>query len=261
MSANPYAAPKTHVADVPLAGPDGSFLREGQSVSAGNGWNWISQAWQLNGQQRGTWIGIFVLFGVIVIVMSLIPFLGTLLLALVTPVLYGGIMQGCEAQRKGQRIEVGHLFAGFRNHTGKLVAVGVFTLLAFLAILVLVGLIFGFSMMAAMMGAEPTPEQMAAGMMGMLLGALVATGLSIPVYMAIWFSTPLITLNDLEVGDALKKSFQACLKNILPFLVWGFVMFVLAIVASIPLMLGWLLLGPVLLASVYTAYRDIFYAG
>ena len=260
MAANPYAAPKTHVADVPIAGPDGSFIRDGQSVAAGNGWTWISQAWDMNGQQRGTWIGLFVLFGVFVIVMSVIPFLGSLVLALVTPIIYGGVMLGCEAQRKGQRIEVGHLFAGFRQHTGKLVGVGVFTLLAFLAIFALVGVVFGFSMMAVMMGGNPTPDQLGS-MMTVALGALIATGLSVPVYMAIWFSTPLITLNNLDVGEALKRSFRACLKNVLPFLVWGAVMFVLAIVASIPLMLGWLLLGPVLLASVYTSYRDIFYAG
>ena len=33
--------------------------------------------------------------------------------------------------------------------------------------------------------------------------------------------------------------------------------FVLAIVASIPLFLGWFLLGPVLMVSLYLAYRDV----
>jgi uncharacterized membrane protein len=64
----------------------------------------------------------------------------------------------------------------------------------------------------------------------------------------------------MDVAAALKASFFACLKNIVPFLVYGIVGFVLAIVASIPVMLGWLVLGPVFIASVYTAYRDIFYA-
>jgi uncharacterized membrane protein len=57
---------------------------------------------------------------------------------------------------------------------------------------------------------------------------------------------------------ALKESFVGCLRNILPFLVYSIVVLVLGIVASIPLGLGWLVLGPVLIASVYTAYRDIF---
>ena len=261
MATDPYAAPKSHVADVPSASPDGSFIAAGQGVGTGNGWSWIADAWTLTGQQRGTWIGLFVLFAVVVVVLSLIPFFGSLLLALVMPVLYGGIMLGCDAQRRGQRIEVGHLFAGFKNHAGKLIGVGVLTLLAFVAIFVVIMAIFGFGMMSMMMGGgEPSPEQLQTGIAGMLIALLVMTGLSVPVYMAVWFSTPLITLNGLEVGAALRTSFFACLKNVLPFLIWGVMMFLLAIVASIPLLLGWLLLGPVLIASVYTAYRDIFYA-
>jgi uncharacterized membrane protein len=58
----------------------------------------------------------------------------------------------------------------------------------------------------------------------------------------------------------MKASFMGCLKNILPFLVYGVIMFGLAIVASIPLALGWLVLGPMTIASVYTAYRDIYFS-
>jgi hypothetical protein len=36
-------------------------------------------------------------------------------------------------------------------------------------------------------------------------------------------------------------------------------MLLLCIAASIPLFLGWLLLGPVITVSVYTSYRDIFH--
>jgi hypothetical protein len=41
--------------------------------------------------------------------------------------------------------------------------------------------------------------------------------------------------------------------------VFGVAFFLLAIVATIPVGLGWLVLGPVLLASIYTGYRDIYY--
>jgi len=36
------------------------------------------------------------------------------------------------------------------------------------------------------------------------------------------------------------------------------VFFLLALVAMIPIGLGWLVLGPMLSASVYTSYRDIY---
>ena len=43
-----------------------------------------------------------------------------------------------------------------------------------------------------------------------------------------------------------------------PFLIYSIVLLVLGIVAAIPLGLGWLVLGPVAIASVYVAYRDIY---
>ena len=59
---------------------------------------------------------------------------------------------------------------------------------------------------------------------------------------------------------AMKVSFFGCLKNIVPFLLYGVVMMVLCVVAAIPVMLGYLVLGPVIIASIYTGYRDIFTA-
>ena len=58
----------------------------------------------------------------------------------------------------------------------------------------------------------------------------------------------------------MKVSFFGCLKNIVPFLLYGVVMMVLCVVAAIPVMLGYLVLGPVIIASIYTGYRDIFTA-
>jgi len=99
----------------------------------------------------------------------------------------------------------------------------------------------------------------AAAMGGSVLIAwLVALALSIPIYMALWFAPSLVVLGGRAPVAALKESFVGCLRNILPFLVYSIVVVVLGIVASIPLGLGWLVLGPVLIASVYTAYRDIF---
>jgi hypothetical protein len=42
--------------------------------------------------------------------------------------------------------------------------------------------------------------------------------------------------------------------------VQGVILLVASIVASIPLGLGWLVLGPVLVASIYTGYRDIYFS-
>ncbi|HUK61706.1 MAG TPA: BPSS1780 family membrane protein [Dongiaceae bacterium] len=259
MATDPYAAPRARVADQPGGGGDGSFVEEGQAVAAGNGWQWIADAWGHFKQQPGIWIAIVVILLVVFALLGMIPLVGPLANALLGPVFAGGIMLGCDAQRQGGELEIGHLFAGFKQNAGKLVLIGVFNLVAWLIIGVVIALVAGAGVMAGMMGGDSTGVRTAAGLGAIALAGLIALALSVPVYMAIWFAAPLVALNDLDSIVALKTSFSVCLKNIVPFLLYGVVMFALAIVASIPLGLGWLALGPVLAASVYTAYRDVFY--
>jgi uncharacterized membrane protein len=76
--------------------------------------------------------------------------------------------------------------------------------------------------------------------------------------MALWFAPALVVFHELGAVEAMKQSFTGCLRNIVPFLVYGVILIVPAFIASIPLGLGWLVLGPVTAASIYTAYRDIY---
>jgi uncharacterized membrane protein len=111
-------------------------------------------------------------------------------------------------------------------------------------------------------GGDPSadPEAAAKAMTTVALAVLIMLALSIPVLMAIWFAPSLVVFHNLGAVEAMKASFSGCLRNIVPFLVYGIVGFVLAILASIPLGLGWLVLGPVFGASIYTAYKDIYLA-
>jgi len=260
MAENPYAAPRTHVEDVPTSLPDGDFIPEGRGVPAGNGWKWIADAWTFMGGQRWTFIGVVLLYWLMIIATSFVPALGGLVVTLFSPVISGGIILGCEAVRRGGQLEVGHLFAGFQRHFGKLVALGAISLgLGILMVIVMIAIV-GFSFAGVLFGGgEPSPEQIAEMGLTVVLAVLVAMAISLPVYMFLWFAGPLIVLADMDVGTALKTSFSACLKNVVPFLVWGVMVLVLAIPASLLLLLGWLLLGPVLVVSIYTGYRDIFH--
>jgi hypothetical protein len=80
--------------------------------------------------------------------------------------------------------------------------------------------------------------------------------LSLPLSMAMLFATLLIALNDLT-RSALKTSFSRASEHPLVSRV-GVIIFVLVTVASIPLALGWLLFGPVLMVGLYMAYRTSF---
>jgi len=254
MATDPYAAPRAPVADAPGMPMEGNFVSEGQSVPAGNGVSWIGAGWGIFKQQPGMWI-LVILILVVLMLLGAIPLLN-IVLALIGPVLIGGLMIGCRSIEEGTGLEVGHLFAGFREHAGKLILVGLFNVGAWLLVMLIIFLVVGGSVFALQStGADPAASAATAALAGLL-----GLALGVPIYMAIWFSPALITLNGMDVGAALKASFLACLKNIVPFLLYGVVMFLLMIVASLPFMLGWLVLGPVFIASVYTGYRDVFYA-
>lgn len=263
MATDPYAAPRARVADVPVpGGPDAAFIPSGRTVPAGRGWTWFTDAWALFREQPGTWVLIVVVFFLVSIAIAIIPFLGNIAGYVLGPIFAGGLMLGCHELARGGELRLGHLFAGFQDHLGRLALLGVAYLVMFLGAvvvaLVAAGLGTGLGWLVGLDGGADTfPAD--AGTMAILLAVLVALALMIPAAMAIWFAPALVVLNDFGVGDALKTSFVASLKNFVPFLVYGVVFLGLAIVASIPLLLGWLALGPTVAASVYTGYRDIFY--
>jgi uncharacterized membrane protein len=91
---------------------------------------------------------------------------------------------------------------------------------------------------------------------GLLVAFLLLLG---PFLAATYFATPLVALGGVGPLSAVSMSLIGCMKNLLPFTVYIVIVVVLSIVASIPLGLGWFVLLPVLLLSLYTAYRDIFH--
>jgi len=250
---NPYQAPQASVADVAHA--TGNLRDTPQAVAAGQGWQWFVEGFALFRQAPIPWVVISVVMMVVFIGVGLIPFLGQIVSPFVMILLAGGIMQGCRSLDRGDEITLGHLFSGFQTHLGPLVIVAALYFAALLLLVVLAGVVGFGSVMGAMQGGAGTVGGMASGV---LIVFLVIAALSIPIAMAIWFAPALIVLNDIPPVEALKRSFGGCLRNILPFIVYGIVGFVLAVVASIPFLLGWLVLFPVLAGSIYSAYRDIF---
>ena len=119
----------------------------------------------------------------------------------------------------------------------------------------------GAGLFGLMMGtAQPSADDMTKVGAALAIAVLLMLALLLPLVMAIWFAPPLVVFHELGAVEAMKQSFAGCLKNMLPFLLYGVVLLVAGVVASIPLFLGWLVLGPVIAASVYTAYRDIYFS-
>jgi len=253
---NPFQAPTAHVEDA-RSGGDGTLLDEPNRAAAGQGSAWWSGGWGLFREATGLWIGMTVTYIVMLMLIGLIPVLGSLASYIVIPVIGGGLMLGCRSLENGEGLSFGHLFAGFQKSFGQLALVGLLYLVGIIVIALIVfalGLGGGFA--AAMMGGKIGSGSASSILLGILLGL----GLAIPLGMAMWFAPALVVLNELPAIHAMKQSFHGCRRNILPFLVYGIVGILLAIVATIPIGLGWLLLAPTMICATYVSYREIFLA-
>ena len=246
---------------VAQATPASGFAPQGRARDAGQGTAWLGAAWELFKRAPGIWIALVVIYIVLAMVLSFIPMIGQLALTLLGPVFMGGILLGCKALDDGQELRIDHLFAGFKEKLGPLVIVGAL----YLGGLVIIGvLVFGLGAMLfganalANLGSGAMGMNAGSAIMSMLLLSCLVLLLALPLAMAIWFAPALVVFHDMQPVAAMQSSFAACLKNLMPMLVYGLILMVLAIVATIPLGLGWLILMPVLMASSYTAYRDIY---
>jgi len=253
---NPYQPPRAAVADASDAAPLGAFVESGRAVDAGQGWAWLASAFGFFRKNPWVWIFITIIAFVLVIVVSVLPLIGWLINTLLMPVYLGGLMLGCKALENDGDFGVGQLFAGFRSNTGRLMAIGAMSLAGWMIIMIPLFFIMGSSMFGLMSG---DPAAIAAAGPSVAIGMLVTVALSVPLYMALWYAPCLVIFNEVQPVQALGQSFRASLKNIVPFLLYGVLLFVFFILAAIPLGLGFLVLIPVLIASVYTSYRDVFY--
>ncbi len=232
---------------------------EPRAVEAGRGFSWWTEAWPLFTRSAGLWIVMALILIVIFIVLGLIPVLGGLAISLLAPVFAGGWMLGAQKLDSGGTLEVGDLFSGFRDKLSPLAVVGALLLVATLVI-GLVAAVLGAGAMFGMMagGAHQSGGGMMAAMGVGMIAVLVALALSLVAAMAVWFAPALIVFRNVAPVEAMKASFAACLKNIVPFLVYGVLYVIAAIVASIPFGLGWIVLLPLLMLTVYVSYRDIY---
>ena len=246
------------------AGPDetivlrDTFIPNGRTVAFENGWTWIAAAWPIFSRAAGLWIGMIVTLMVIYVVLGILPVAGAIASIVAGPVFTGGLMLASRTIQQGGEPQFAQLFAGFKHRTGTLVGVGVLYLVGMAAIVLIVGLITGASVFTVLKATRP--EQVMAAGATLLLAALIFLALLMPLLMALWFAPPLVVFHDMGAMAAMKASFAGCLRNMLPFLLYGIVLFIASIVASIPVLLGWLVLGPVIAASIYTSYRDIYFS-
>lgn len=252
---NPYAPPVAVVKDA--GSNEGNFLPEGRTVPAGNGFAWIGSAWSLFKEAPGAWIGMFILFLIIWFVVAIVP-LVNMLTVLLLPLFMGGFIIAAHNQRENGTLSIGDLFAGFQQKAGPLIIVGLLTFGLTLVAMIPVGVLILVGGFAAFAGGHFDMSNLGAMLGSFGIAVVIGVALMSLVYAAMWFAPALVVMHDVAPFDAMKASFKACFRNWLAGLLYFILAMILLIAACIPLGLGLLVMGPVMYASIYTSYRDIF---
>lgn len=250
---NPFRPPEARVYDhAPTS--MGRFILDGRRVPAGHGYRWLQRGWEIFRIAPGTWIGIAVAFMALMMIVGMIPVVN-IAVNLLIPIFIGGISVGCRAIERGDGLRFDHLFAGFSRQPGSLLVVGLLYTIS-MALVVFAG-VFGAGLAKAVIanGVQAT-EALSFGMVLLMVVVFVA---SASLAMAVWLAPPLVIFHEISAFRAIKSSLRVALRNIGPFAVYTLLVLMAAVVASLPLLLGWLVLLPVLYASLYAAYRDMFY--
>jgi hypothetical protein len=202
-------------------------LIEPRVVAPGAGATWWIEGWRTFTAQIGTWIGIVILYIVISMLLSRVPYIGGVAQWLLTPVFIGGIMLGCNALDRGERLRVSHLFDGFKGaHFTSLLIVGVFNIVltaaAVVVAVVIIAASVGLSSMMNLDQLADDPWKMLGefGLVAFLLVLLMLVVVAV-IAMANWFAPSLIVLREARPLEAMVLSFRASLRNWVPFLVYG----------------------------------------
>lgn len=246
------------------------------------GLHWVARGYRLFRRNPGflnflwfsTWL---VLVGV-----SIVPLVGQAVASVVMPALLVGILNGCRAMERGEKVLPAMLFSGFAQPGRRtLLRIGLVYLLVS-SLVFAVSMIFAGDELQGLMAGKDSPtglDSEAAGKLFLLLvGTLqVALAVSLPTLVA----APLAAWYGLPVGKSLFFACVGILRNITPLLVLYGVLMVMSVglpyalqsaIAHQPVLLKTLLqlavmfaLGfvfvPVALASFYLAIVDIFTDG
>ena len=111
---NPFEAPTARLED--YSQKASHLLADARVVPADAAMVWLRTGWEMFQQAPGAWIGIVLVYFLIIVVMSLLLIIGVLNVV-VSPVFAAGVILACEAQHRGSTPTVADLFAGFRRNT------------------------------------------------------------------------------------------------------------------------------------------------
>jgi len=241
-----------------------------RKVDARHGWQWLVQGLVLFRKDPAHWLMLIALLFIGSRVLLAVPYLG-LLVVLITPNFLAGLTHGAQALEQGKPLRLGYLASGFLKNAGHLFTLGGVSLLGHFLMLVAMTTVAGAALsdvVQTMSTGAITQETVAAMRVAaprLLLSVCVGLAIAVPVMLAVWFAPMLVFFDDMKPGPAMLMSLWACLRNIMPMLVYAIalmgpllVMMQIGVALTRQPDMGISLLAPVLVPSLYASYRDLF---
>jgi len=254
------------------------------------GAGWLMDGVRAFAADRAVWtgIGVILLAGSLLLQVAL-PVLGTVIVFLLSPLLVGGLMLALAERGSGRALQWRDLLRAFSGSpVGALVAIGAVSLLLnVLALLFMLAFVNRVAGLETLTQLAQNADMLRSAMdltyaLGLLVGLLVYVGLLVPITMLVWFAPALVVLEGEGALAAMKHSFIGCARNLGPYLVYGLVgLLLLPLLLVLPvvvvavtgspslwpvllaslasMLLAFLVAVPVGLASIHSAYRDIFH--
>lgn len=248
-----------------------------QLVPARRGIQWVKLGIQTFFKQPLAMAGLFFMFLALMSILSMVPFLGSMLALALLPGATLGLMAATREASTGKFPMPVLLITAFRAGRKELRAMlllgGIYALAFVLVLAMTVPIDDGKFAKLYLMGGQMTAELLQAE--DFQLAVLVATSLYLPLALAFWHAPALVHWHGVSPVKSLFFSFVACMRNfwaytvygftwIAVFLVFGLLMSILAVVLGNPqavaaaLYPAALLMAATFFTSIYFTFVDSF---
>lgn len=246
-------------------------------VPGARGWRWLSEGWRLFRAAPVMWLMLVLAYWMLMTFVSVIPFVGVVAAVVLVPGFSVAFMAAARNCDRGEPVTLSLLFAGLRSDPRPQLLLGAVYLVLMVVVLASSALADGGALARWMVtGARPEIEVLQSD--AFLLALALSVTAYLPVMMLMWFAPVLVAWHAMPVPKALFYSLFACLMNWRPFTTYGVasalalivvplvVLFVLIVASggsARPALMALLFplvfsLMPVMFASFYASYRDVF---
>ena len=218
--------------------------------------NWLISAWKLFKKKPLTWVFMVLIFNIFLIVGSNF-LIGRFIVALLLPVLAGGIFIALDKASRDEPIGLENLFSVFKDkpilkELFTVGAIGVAVILLTMALQTLTGTEYTVKL------DSPEGEDSVDVFEKVSKGGLFTTLIPWVWSWALLFGIPLIAINREAAIPALKHSLYGLLTNFIPLFIFFGMIILLTIISIIPVGLGLLVLFPIWFGAIYFAFKEIY---